>query len=272
MSTAAVIPALDNTFGCLFLASIATIGLWGAGSVQAYYYFDIYSNDGYFLKAHVFVVWALDTAHQALILHSTYTYLVTNYANPVYLEHFTSTLRDSIILTGLHLPSGAVPLCRPDLAVKRNYVLTGVVACLTLAQFASTVVYYAKAYHVKDFAALSTIFVVSCTINVITAVADATIAAVLIYLLQSNRTGFKRTDTIIHKLIAYTIHTGLPTGICAIVSLITGIVLRHTFITILFYLLLSRLYMNSMLAAMQAVVRRQETDIEAMYTQKPEAL
>ena len=40
----------------------------------------------------VIVVWALDTLHQGLIVHSCYAYLVTNYANMLFLLTITPSL------------------------------------------------------------------------------------------------------------------------------------------------------------------------------------
>lgn len=47
------------------------------------------------------------------------------------------------------------------------------------------------------------------------------IALVLIYLLHRSRTGFKRSDTIIKRLIIFTLSTGLSTSLCAIMTLVT---------------------------------------------------
>ena len=76
--------------------------LWGAGSIQVYNYYNVsnrlshyltsptmrwliegqrYTNDASWLKAHVSLVWLLDTTHEALIIASTYQYLITNYGN-----------------------------------------------------------------------------------------------------------------------------------------------------------------------------------------------
>ena len=81
--------------------------LWGAGSVQTYYYFDVslfptkdldlvscslllillsYKyEDSNWLRAVVTVAWALCTAHTGLILYGAYTYLVTHYGSSEYL-------------------------------------------------------------------------------------------------------------------------------------------------------------------------------------------
>lgn len=75
--------------------------LWGAGSVQTYYYFNVcalfipvsstltllqgFPNDDWRLKLLVGAVWCLDTLHQGFITHTCYIYLITNYANPNHL-------------------------------------------------------------------------------------------------------------------------------------------------------------------------------------------
>ena len=40
----------------------------------------------------VSVVWLMDTVHQALIIHSAYIYLITNYGNPEALAVVTRSL------------------------------------------------------------------------------------------------------------------------------------------------------------------------------------
>ncbi|THG94059.1 hypothetical protein EW145_g8221, partial [Phellinidium pouzarii] len=233
--------ALDNTLGMLYIASILTMGLWGAGTVQMYYYFTKYTKDETWLKIHVFVVWAFDTAHQALIIKANYIYLITQYGNPAFLVHVESSLLNSIILTAF-ICAGVqiIFLMRIWRLSKRNIYMTGVVALLVAAQFVSTVVYYGKAYHFQTFADLETIFTITRIINVLTAASDIVVAAALVYLLQTSRTGFKASDTIISRLIAFTVNTGLITAMCAIASLVTGITYPNTLIYILFYLSLGR--------------------------------
>ncbi|THH08668.1 hypothetical protein EW145_g2551 [Phellinidium pouzarii] len=227
--------------------------LWGAGTVQMYYYFTKYTKDETWLKIHVFVVYALDTAHQALVIKANYTYLVTEYGNSAYLVHVESALLNSIILTAF-ICTGVqiIFLMRIWRLSKRNIYMTGIVALLVSGQFLSTVVYYGKAYHFQTFADLETIFTITRIINVLTAASDIVVAAALVYLLHSSRTGFKASDTMISRLIAFTVNTGLITAICAIASLVTGIVYPTTLIYILFYLSLSRLYMNSLFATLNS--------------------
>lgn len=46
------------------------------------------------------------------------------------------------------------------------------------------------------------------------------ITILVIFFLQRSRTGFRRTESMINRLVIWTINTGLLTSICAIVALI----------------------------------------------------
>lgn len=90
------------------------------------------------------------------------------------------------------------------------------------------------------FARLTELFQLSRTVNILGMVSDVCIAGSLIWLLQSSRTGFKRSDSIINRLIFFSLNTGLLTGLDAIASLVTITVFPSTFIYIMFYVTGSR--------------------------------
>ena len=77
-------------------------------------------------------------------------------------------------------------------------------------------------------------------INAISAASDALIAIIVSFLLHRSRSGFKRTETIINRLIIFTINTGVLTGICAIMTLICNVAFPGTFIYMIFYILVAR--------------------------------
>lgn len=101
MASPSALPALDNTQGALFVGVVLSTGLWGASCIQLYYYAERFPNDALHLKALVLLTWALDTAHQALITHTSYTYLVSHYAQPAYLDHVVKSLWAMVLLSGL---------------------------------------------------------------------------------------------------------------------------------------------------------------------------
>jgi len=102
------------------------------------------------------------------------------------------------------------------------------------------------------------------TINALAAAGDVLIALVLCTMLQRSRTGFRRTDTMINKLMLFTINTGLLTSLCAVASLISIVAAPSTFIYIAFYFTLGRLYSNSLMATLNARKSIRGEDPEAI--------
>ncbi|KAI0323955.1 hypothetical protein GY45DRAFT_1375938 [Cubamyces sp. BRFM 1775] len=84
-------------------------------------------------------------------------------------------------------------------------------------------------------------------------VADAIITISQCLLLVRMRTGLERTDSIISLMMKYSINTGLLTSICAILVLVTYESAQPTnFIYFTFYFVYSKLYVNSLLATLNA--------------------
>ncbi|KAJ8462774.1 hypothetical protein ONZ51_g10688 [Trametes cubensis] len=81
---------------------------------------------------------------------------------------------------------------------------------------------------------------------------DVTIAVTQCLLLRRFETGIQRTDSVIRILIAYSINTGLLTSLCAIGALVSYAAAPTKFIYFAFYFVLSKLYVNSLLATLNA--------------------
>jgi len=90
------------------------------------------------------------------------------------------------------------------------------------------------------------------SINILAAAGDVLIAIVLCSMLQKSRTGFKKSDTMINKLIIFTMNTGLLTSFCAVASLISILAAPNTFIYIAFFFNIGRLYSNTLMATLNA--------------------
>ncbi|KAF8336950.1 uncharacterized protein EI90DRAFT_89449 [Cantharellus anzutake] len=80
------------------------------------------------------------------------------------------------------------------------------------------------------------------------AMADLIIAFSMSYYLQNRRTGFRRTDTVIRKLIVYAINTGLVTSVLALVVMFAFAFYGFHFVHMLFILPLGGVYTVSLLA------------------------
>ncbi|KAG1797133.1 uncharacterized protein HD556DRAFT_275332 [Suillus plorans] len=228
------IPQLDlgNTFGALFIGVILASVLFGLTNVQAFIYLQAHRSAGItFFKLVVAWLWILDALHLALTIHGVYYYLVTNYANFGVLTEIVWSLKlviNILIVPMVHL-----------LYVHR--IWKGIAITLAWAQY--------KVKFFKDLVSIE--WMTYLSLGTATFI-DILIASSLCYLLATSRTGFSSTDSFITKLVGYTISTGCLTSICSMLIIITCAVLPTTFIFIGFQFLVTKLYVNSFIAFLNA--------------------
>jgi len=126
------------------------------------------------------------------------------------------------------------------------------VTTLVLAGFGCSVAFTVRSMKLQTWDELKELKGLSMAVNLIGVVADVLIAAALFYFLRRSRTGFKKSDTMISRLIMFTVSTGFLTSICAFASLVSILVWGQTLIYVAFYFSLGRLYSNSVLATLNA--------------------
>lgn len=248
-----MIPDLDNTFGAFLIGVVVSATLYGVTCVQTWYYFSRYPSDPWYIKLLVGAVLASDSIHQALITHTVYTYLVTDFGIAADLGTLVWSLIVEVLFNGLTaLMVQSFLTMRVYRLSNKSIIATLSVLSLVFGEFILVVIYVAKAINMTTFVELGTLKPLSMSVNALAAAGDVLIAVFLCTLLQQSRTGFRRSDTMINKLILFSINTGLLTSICAVMSLISITVWDGTFIYIAFYFCLGRLYCNSLLATLNA--------------------
>lgn len=112
----------------------------------------------------------------------------------------------------------------------------------------SPVAYSIKVFGISVWSDIGKVNALSRTTNAVGAAADVSIAMALVFLLHRARSGYRRTQAIINRLITFTINTSLLTSISSILSLITISLYPHNFIYITFFLMTSRLYVTALFA------------------------
>ncbi|VDC05156.1 unnamed protein product [Peniophora sp. CBMAI 1063] len=246
---------LDETLGAFYIGVVVGAALWGVSCLQTWIYYTSYPDDPVYMKLLVFVIWALDTLHQALVSHGVYIYLITNFANLAILNTVVWSVLAEVVVNALTAFIVQLFLTyRVYKLSQKNYWLTIPCVCLSLGQFIGFMVYSGKAYagNFTTFEQVLTLKNLDISLNVVTAATDVAIAGTLTYLLHKSRTGFRKTDTIVKKLIIFVVNTGLLTSINALCSLITYSARPDTFLYICFFFVMGRLYSNSLLATLNA--------------------
>jgi len=195
----------------------------------------------------------LDTIHQALISHTIYTYTITNFGNPASLKTVVWSNSVEVIFNAL-----IALLVQSFLAMRvwrfsnHNKLLIGVIALLIIAEFVTIMISTAWSLEVKTYARLAEVAHFSIAVNAIAVAGDILLTASLAILLHRSRTGLRRSDTMINKLILYVVNTGLLPSVCSSASLIFLVIGKHTMIFIGFFFCVGRLYTNCLLATLNA--------------------
>ncbi|KAG1792445.1 uncharacterized protein HD556DRAFT_1379585 [Suillus plorans] len=227
--------------------------------MQTWYYFSRYFSDPWYNKLLVGAVFVSDTTHQALITHTVYTYLVTDFGNASDLEKLVWSLSVEVLFngfTGFMVQSFLAK--RVYHLSNKNIIVTASVLSLVIAELVIVV----SDVELTTFNQVPQIRSLSMSINAVAAAGDILIAVLLCTFLQRSRTGFRRSDTMINKLMLFTINTGLITSVCAMMSFISIVLWPDTYIYIAFYFCVGRLYCNSLLATLNARkgIRRDSCD------------
>ncbi|KAJ3998613.1 hypothetical protein F5050DRAFT_1710372 [Lentinula boryana] len=207
---------VDNTMGAAFIGVICAARKVFSGT---------YPRDLWYIKCLVAIVWLFDSIHQALISHTGESLILTQ--TSIYNLLKKNAVYFYVVTNFNNVSEQANLVCFLTMRVwkmsNQNKPLTVLIVLFVLGELTCSVVPLGfSLYH---------LFSLSMTVNVLGAVADVMIAAGLFYFLHRSRTGFKKSDTMISKLI-----------------LIWG----KTLIYVAFYFSLGRLYSNSLLATLNA--------------------
>ncbi|KAJ8590751.1 hypothetical protein M405DRAFT_815512 [Rhizopogon salebrosus TDB-379] len=248
---------LGNTFGALFIGVTLAAVLFGITNVQAFIYFQTHSGTGITVYKLVVVwLWILDALHLALITHCVYYYLVTNYDNISALTEIVWSFKlhvviDVAIIYGVHaLYAYRIWIVSRGRSMRRSRV-AAMGAMVILASGVSIVI-IREIYQCHVFTDLPGIeWATYLSLGEITFI-DSVIASSLCYLLATSRTGFSSTDSLLTKLMAYIINTGLLTSVISVVAVITCAAMPRNFISISIEFLIAKLYVNSYIALLNA--------------------
>ncbi|RPD77505.1 hypothetical protein L226DRAFT_568568 [Lentinus tigrinus ALCF2SS1-7] len=222
---------VEDTMGWLLIGVLLSAALWGVSLAQAFSYYIGYPGDRPYLKFLVATVSALETIHQGVISYAIFHYLA-----------LTAVVVQSFFAVRIYRFSS------------KKLVVVPVIG-LIITAFA----YAAKASSLTVFAELDKLKALSLAMNVSAAVTDVTIAVILCTLLHVSKTGHARSNRLVNKLITFTVNTGLLTSTCACLSLITYLALPdYYFVYMAPFLLMGRLYSNSLLATLNTRERLRE--------------
>jgi hypothetical protein len=135
---------------------------------------------------------------------------------------------------------------------KGSIIITGSILFLIVATTGCGTAWVIISMRLSTYRQLLAISPLTITINALSTTVDVAIAVSLCVMLHNARTGFRRSDNIINRLIVFVVNTGVLTTCCAIASLISLVASPHSLIYATFYFCIGRFYTNSFLATLNA--------------------
>ncbi|EGN92836.1 hypothetical protein SERLA73DRAFT_190557 [Serpula lacrymans var. lacrymans S7.3] len=243
--------ALDLTFGLLFVAFTIATCLYGVTILQCYTYFRTY-NDNLLLKYSVVLVLLLDTAGTACSAQGLYSYLITNYGNPLALADINIGLCVESMITVIITFVVQCFFANSVWSVTdHNVLVTGFIAFTSFAALVIGLAMSTEDIIRASFASLSeSRFKILAGLDLgIAALCDIAITATLCYHFHYRKNGFRSTDTLLDKLSIYTLNRGILTFIVQTLNMVLFIT-STTMAWTLFHLCLSKVYMISFLATL----------------------
>jgi hypothetical protein len=242
---------ISNTIGAVVIGWGISSLFFGMLCIQVWTYFQRYPNDHWSYKVLVIALWSLEALHQAFVGHIAWFYVVQNFGSflellkPPVWTLSVQTLLGSLVGTIVKICFGM----RVWKFSRGNYLVTGLIIGMAIAQFATAILYTLKSFHLHLGQAdqIKTIGSVALSLGVFT---DVFTAASLSYFLHKMRTGFKRSDTLINRLIIYSVNTGTLTSVFSAAVLASYNLMPSNLIYIGIYFILSKLFANSCVATL----------------------
>ncbi|KAH6917755.1 hypothetical protein BKA70DRAFT_1553970 [Coprinopsis sp. MPI-PUGE-AT-0042] len=246
----------EMAHGFMLTGIMLNVLLLGIMITQVYIYYTTYKRDAVWIKVFVGYLLVADLVNTALCYANIYQSLIVNFGDFDKLFHAdwvfaTEPATTAIISTSVQLFFA----WRTHILTRRwkyvSRVLVGVIILTALTSGVAGILTGWEVGRYPNFGEFQKFYQTVSTWLAASAACDALITMVLVIALRKQRTGFKRTDFVIDRVIKLTMQTGMLTMVVAALDLV--FFLQSTSgLHLLFNYPLSKLYTNSLLSSLNA--------------------
>ncbi|KAI9463138.1 hypothetical protein HD554DRAFT_2027300, partial [Boletus coccyginus] len=237
----------DRMIGTLEVGIFFNTFLYGLVTYQFAAYSRRKFNDRPATKYMVLFLFILDTVHSASAIYMAWDYTVTNFDNPAALAVAEWPYTFTPIATALTAFVTQLYLGFRIWCLTGSKILYGVVIVLAIPSFILGMACSIEAWIIKVLSELPRITPLVIAWLSMQVAVDAFITTTLIIAFSRSRTGFRKTDTVLNRLIRGAIQTGLLAGIFSMGDLISFVVLPTTNLYGMFAIPIGRIYTNTLL-------------------------
>ncbi|KAJ7362553.1 hypothetical protein DFH08DRAFT_841143 [Mycena albidolilacea] len=236
------------TWGFQFIAWSLDVALWGIAMVLVLQYFRNFGRkDPLGIRIVVGILAVVATNHIIFSGILTFKNLILLYGN---LEAETIIYyQANVMLSSVFVVEFVAQMfyaSRIWILTKHDWRYASPVIVLALLQFAAGLGQTAEVAKVHVYAKLQKVTApTSSTQSAATLACDLTITVILCYVLRKARSGIKRTDSAVDKMIIFALNRGAMTSIWALLQLIFFLAMPGTFVFMMFILPSCELYVIS---------------------------
>ncbi|RDB28699.1 hypothetical protein Hypma_015900 [Hypsizygus marmoreus] len=244
--------AFDKVVGVVLLGLFFNTYLYGLVTYQFMVYANTKFNDPLWIKIVVATLFVTDTIHSAVAVYAGWEMCVTNYNNPASLAFVSWTIPFTAVATSVAAILTQFFLGHRVLILTKSKALAGLIGIFSVLGFVFGVyagILSGILHEVAKFGPLKP-FVI-CWLGFQTT-ADLFITFILSFVLSRSRTGFRKTDTIINRLIRGAIQTGLFASVFALADLFSFVLHGDTNLYAMFAYPIGRIYTNTLLDTLNA--------------------
>jgi len=183
------------------------------------------------------------------VAHALYYFLISNFSDAVALQRSVWSLNLEVAITVIvTFTVRCFFTVRLWTMSNKNKILATAISIFSLAQLGLGLGMSVITFLVMRFEALPN-YLLEISLQLSCAVfADILTTTALVYYLNRSRTGLQSTDSVINKLILWSVNTALITGIIEVLVLVLWVSMTDRLVFLAFHLVVGKLYTNSLLA------------------------
>ncbi|KAL1948174.1 hypothetical protein VTO73DRAFT_12249 [Trametes versicolor] len=255
---------IQEELACVIIGFALSTTLYGVTLLQGYLYYRTYQRDSLKMKLLICVLLVIDSMTTIFMAHALYTYSVIDFRDPLKLiqviwsfaaEEGLAVCRQLSFykqnLTGCQC--FILKLFRnTSVDLHKNGILVGLIFFFAFANLGSGLAIMADEFINPDVSDLATVRtrVLAGVCSGCSSLCDILIAGGLCYYLQTGRSGLKKTDTLVDKLMVYAVHRGILTTVCQVLHLALTVALPGHVYFLPFAMIESKIYINALLATL----------------------
>lgn len=240
---------IRNSFGAAFVGLIISTTLFGVTITQIWIYFWRYRNkDPKILQFFISFVTFMDALHTMTCAYAIYWYLIRNICNVESVEDSMWALNVQIILQIVVGASVKLHYAKQVYVMSQGLICPILIVVLVVTGCTTGIFFTANQFSLNRFTSDHSLVWMTYVLLGTIVLGDILVAASMCRYLYRMRTGFVRADSVLIILMAYSINSGLLTGLLGVATTISFIVSPTSLIWLGLSWAMSKCYVNSLLA------------------------